>query len=95
MRNRVIGGIGIVWGSGVVLYGRLGQERGGGADGAGQIAGIVIGAVILIAGLSFLLKGVPPAQKKPAKGHRGSGRAREGERPGRELGQVRRGDGSC
>jgi hypothetical protein len=50
-----MGGTGVVWGGAVVLYGLLGQERAGGAYGAGQVAGIIFGAVLLLAGLYYLI----------------------------------------
>ena len=69
MRNRIIGGIGVVWGAGIVVYGLFIQERAGGAYGAGQIAGVVFGAVMLIAGLAYLIKGDSP-EEKPPRDHR-------------------------
>jgi hypothetical protein len=69
MRNRIMGGIGVVWGGGVVLYGLFGQDRAGGAYGAGQMAAIVFGACMLIAGLYYLIKGDSPDEDKPAKRH--------------------------
>ena len=70
MRNRIMGGIGVVWGGAIVLYALFWQERAGGAYGAGQIAGAVFGAVMLIAGLYYLIKGDSPEEKKPPRDHR-------------------------
>jgi hypothetical protein len=76
MRNRIMGGIGVVWGGGVVLYGLFGTERGEGAYGAGQMAAVVFGACMFLAGLYYLIKGDPPDENRPAKRHGPKGKGR-------------------
>jgi hypothetical protein len=59
MRNRILGAIGVLWG-GFILMGRLTADRpvdGPGAYAAGQIAGLVFAALLLAAGLFYLIKG--------------------------------------
>ena len=59
MRNMIFGGIGVLWGSGVLLYSFLGRgERAGGAYGAGQAAGTVFGFLLLGVGLFYLISGI-------------------------------------
>jgi hypothetical protein len=58
MRNRVFGIIGIVWGGAIVAWAIYkGGPSGRGAFAAGEIAGMVMGGLMLIAGISALLKG--------------------------------------
>ena len=77
MRNRIMGGIGVVWGVGVVVYGLFGAERGEGAYGAGQMAAVVFGACMAIVGLVYLIKGDSPDDDRPAKRHRPKGQGRK------------------
>jgi hypothetical protein len=55
-RNRIMGGIGVFWGIGVLIYG-LSQSTGGGAYGAGAIAGIGMGGLLLTGGLLYIIRG--------------------------------------
>lgn len=58
MRNRVFGGIGILWGGGVLIAAfARGGPQGAGAYGAGQTAGLLFGGLLLVAGLYYFFKG--------------------------------------
>ena len=54
-RNRILGGIGILWGGGILLVQRAPHAHG--AYAAGQRAGLIFGALLLFVGLYYLLKG--------------------------------------
>ncbi|MFO0864870.1 MAG: hypothetical protein U0744_09500 [Gemmataceae bacterium] len=60
MRNIIFGGIGVVWGGGVVLYSLLSgsevQIRNG-AFAGGKIAGLALGVLLLIVGGFYLVQG--------------------------------------
>lgn len=59
MRNRILGLIGVIWG-GFILFGRLTADRAvevPGAYAAGQMAGLVFAAPLLVVGLFYLIKG--------------------------------------
>ena len=59
MRNRILGAIGILWG-GFILSARLAADRpvgGPGAYTAGQVAGLVFAALLVVVGLFYLIKG--------------------------------------
>ena len=62
MRNRVLGGIGVLWG-GLILLGRL-SEGGAGAYGAGQVVGLVFAVLLLVVGLYYLVRGGGSARPK-------------------------------
>jgi len=63
MRNRILGLIGVLWGGGVVLSGIMrGIPEGHNAYQAGQIGGLIFGALLFLVGLYYLIKG---GQKKP------------------------------
>jgi len=57
MRQRVFAGIGVVWG-GLILVRRLfaGPPTGSNAYAAGQIAGVVVGALLFGVGLYYLVR---------------------------------------
>ncbi len=58
VRNRVFGGIGVVWGGGILLSGLLrGLPSGGGAAAAGATVGLLMGVLFLGAGLFYLIRG--------------------------------------
>ena len=58
MRNRIVGGIGVVWGGAMLIYGLTqGEPQGQGAYATGQIGGLIFGGVLLVAGLYYLIKG--------------------------------------
>ena len=63
MRNRIFGAIGIIWGGGILISMFLrGVPQGRGAYAAGSYGGLVLGALLLIAGLyAFFKPGKPPA----------------------------------
>ncbi len=59
MRNVIFGGIGVLWGGGILLYWFLGGGgRGEGAFGAGQAVGAVFGVLLFGAGLFYLISGI-------------------------------------
>jgi hypothetical protein len=58
MRNMIFGGIGVVWGGGIILYSVLGAPRAGGAYGAGQMVGTVFGILLFVVGFYYLIAGV-------------------------------------
>jgi hypothetical protein len=61
MRDRVFGTIGILWGGAIVVFMVLrGGPQGRGAYGGGELAGLVVGALMLIAGLYTFFKKRPP-----------------------------------
>jgi hypothetical protein len=58
MRNRILGGIGVAWGGAILVYMLIkGGPQGQGAYAAGQIAGMIFGGVLLLAGLYYLITG--------------------------------------
>ena len=79
MRNRIMGGIGVVWGGGIIVYGLVNREPGGGSYAAGQMAAIVLGACMLIAGLYYLIKGDSESDGTPPR-NRGPKRPGQGRR---------------
>lgn len=59
MKNKILGVIGILWGGGILVYGLLHREgTGDTAYQSGQTAGLVFGAILLIVGLFYLVKGL-------------------------------------
>lgn len=56
MRNKIFGGIGILWGGAILLRGLLVGTSGSGSYQSGQWAGVAIGALFLIAGLYTFFK---------------------------------------
>ena len=57
-RNRILGGIGVLWGGGILLFRLFGsQPAAAGAYGAGQTAGLVFGGLLFVVGLYYLIKG--------------------------------------
>jgi hypothetical protein len=72
MRNVIFGGIGVLWGGAVVVYGLFGAPRGEGEYLAGQVCGGIFGLVMFLAGLFYLITGLrsltPDApRRKPRK----------------------------
>ena len=60
MRNKIFGGIGILWGGAILANWLMGGSDGGsGAYQTGQNAAIVFGALMLIAGLYYFFKKPP------------------------------------
>jgi hypothetical protein len=58
MRNRIFGGIGVVWGGGMLVSAFLrGGPEGSGAYGAGQTAALVFAVLLVVVGGYYLLKG--------------------------------------
>jgi hypothetical protein len=59
MRNRIFGGIGVIWGGLMLVSAFLrGGPRGSGAYAAGQNAALVFAVLLVIVGGYYLLKGV-------------------------------------
>jgi hypothetical protein len=57
MRNKIFGTLGVIWGGAILVSAFMrGGPEGSGAYAAGQIGGIVFGAVLLIAGVYYFLK---------------------------------------
>ena len=55
MRNRILGGIGVVWGGAVLIYALMnGGPQGEGAYAAGQTGGLIFGGVLFVVGLYYL-----------------------------------------
>lgn len=58
MRNRILGGIGVLWGGAMLL--RFFLQRGSSgsrAYAAGQTAAVAFGALLFLVGLYYLIKG--------------------------------------
>jgi hypothetical protein len=57
MRNKVLGVIGIVWGGAMLVsFFMRGANLGGGAYAAGQLLGLIMGGVMLVAGVVAVRK---------------------------------------
>ena len=65
MRNRIFGGIGVVWG-GFILVSAIarGGPQGSGAYAAGQTGALVFAVLLVIIGGCYLLKGGQKAASK-------------------------------
>ena len=62
MRDRIFGAIGIIWGGAILVFTVVrGGPQGRGAYGAGELAGVILGALMLIAGLYTFFKKRPSA----------------------------------
>jgi hypothetical protein len=58
MRNRIFGGIGVVWGGAILIYALFTSgSQAQGAYGAGQMGGVIFGVVLFGVGLYYLVKG--------------------------------------
>jgi hypothetical protein len=65
VRNRIFGGIGVVWGAAVLIYSAMrGGPQGQGAYAAGEIGGMVIGGLLFVVGLYYLIKGGEPSKNE-------------------------------
>jgi hypothetical protein len=72
MRKRIVGGLVAAWGGGIIVYGLVNRESGGGAYEVGQWVAIVLGACMLIGGLFYLItggsnEGTPPNRRGPRR----------------------------
>jgi hypothetical protein len=58
-RSRILGLIGVLWGGAILAMKLFGgaQPTAGGAYGAGQNAGLVMGGLLFVVGLYYLIKG--------------------------------------
>ena len=57
MRNKIFGGIGVLWGGAIVLrWLTSGSPAGSGAYEAGQSGAVIFGALLLIVGAYYLFK---------------------------------------
>lgn len=68
MRNIIFGGIGVVWGGGVVLYSLLSGSDikvGNGAYAGGKIGGMILGVLLLLAGGYYLFNGIQSLGEEP------------------------------
>jgi len=60
MRNKIMGGIGVIWGGAVLLRALLlGGPSGSGAYQVGQTGALVFGVLLLVAGLYYFFKAAP------------------------------------
>ncbi len=61
MRNRIVGGIGVIWGGSLLFY-NLTQDAplGQGAYAAGQAVGMILGGLLVVIGLYYLVRGGTP-----------------------------------
>jgi hypothetical protein len=65
MRNRIFGGIGVVWGGLILVTSFMrGGPQGSGAYQAGQTGALVFGVLLLIIGGYYFLKGGQKAGNK-------------------------------
>ena len=61
LRDAIFGGIGVLWGAGILFVWFLNDfEIRGGTYGAGQITGTVLGALLFFVGLFYLYRDLPP-----------------------------------
>lgn len=73
MRNIIMGGIGVLWGAGILIYSFSGNEpvyRGGAR--VGQLVGTGMGFLLFAVGLYYLIQGIrslnqPQESVKPKK----------------------------
>ena len=64
MKHKILGWVGIIWGGLIVVSGVLrlvSGERSAGAYGAGQMAGLAVGALLFVGGFLSLRKTPPPS----------------------------------
>ena len=72
MRNRIFGGIGVLWGGAVLLSKLISGHgiTGSGAYANGQIAGLLFAILLFVVGLHYLIKGgwksTPGGSQPPA-----------------------------
>lgn len=60
MRDKIFGGIGILWGGAILVRWLMGATDGGsGAYQSGQSAAVIFGIVMLMAGLYYFFKKPP------------------------------------
>ncbi len=65
MRNRIFGGIAVVWGGAMLIYSLMkGGTQGQGAYAAGQTAGLVFAALLVVVGLYYLVQGGGSSKKE-------------------------------
>jgi hypothetical protein len=58
MRNRIFGGIGVLWGGAILIRSFLQRgPSGSGAYAAGQTTALIFGALLFLVGLYYLIKG--------------------------------------
>jgi hypothetical protein len=58
MRNRILGALGVLWGSAMLIRSyRTGGPIGSGAYLAGQFAALVFAALLVLVGVYYLVKG--------------------------------------
>jgi len=65
MRNRIFGGIGVIWGGAILVYSLMkGVPQGQGAYAAGQTGGMIFGGLLFVVGVYYLIKGGGSSTKK-------------------------------
>jgi len=59
LRNRIFGGIGVLWGGALLLSKLISGHgvSGSGAYASGQIAGLILAILLFVVGLHYLIKG--------------------------------------
>jgi hypothetical protein len=71
MRNLIFGIIGVLWGGGILIsYLIRGGPQGSGAYAGAEIAGLVIGVLLFLAGIYYLIDGVRKLLDAPTKKRR-------------------------
>ena len=58
MRNLVSGIVGVVWGGSVTVYGLVTGLQGTGPYLGGQVAALVVGLILLVAGVYYVRRGI-------------------------------------
>jgi len=57
MRNKIFGGIGVLWGGAIIVrWLTSGSEGGNSAYQAGQDGAVILGLLLLVAGVYYLVK---------------------------------------
>jgi hypothetical protein len=63
VRNIIVGGIGVLWGGGILVSALLrGGPDGSGSYAAGHSAGLALGALLLIVGAYYVFQGIRKAE---------------------------------
>ena len=71
MRNLIFGIIGVLWGGSILIYNLIrGGPQGSGANAGGQIAALVLGVLLFLAGIYYLIDGVRKLLDAPTKKRR-------------------------
>src|SRR5437764_98844 len=76
MRRMVIGGIGAIWGIGVLVYSLRSAGEYGGSYGAGRMFATLAGGAMGITGFVFFVIGLSSLNDSPTRGRSRGGRRR-------------------